>query len=150
VNRVEINGRPATADLLAALAFAGSGHFTSMRLRDHRVRGLELHLQRLARDSRELFGREVDREQQTKLAELRAVLAQQPDADEEAVDLLELLPLLTPDRGIWPAQPCLSVDGLALQSGCITGGPVQGGSYRPPAVRLLLTRPGHRDRPRTF
>lgn len=31
-----------------------------MQLRDHRVCGLELHLQRLARDSRGLFGREVD------------------------------------------------------------------------------------------
>jgi site-specific DNA recombinase len=41
---------------------------------------------------------ELDREQQTKLAELRAVLGQRPDADEQAVDLLELLPLLTPER----------------------------------------------------
>ena len=41
---------------------------------------------------------ELDRDQQTKLAELRAVLGQRPDADEQAVDLLELLPLLTPER----------------------------------------------------
>ena len=41
---------------------------------------------------------ELDGEQQTRLAELRAVLGQRPDADEQAVDLLELLPLLTPER----------------------------------------------------
>jgi hypothetical protein len=41
---------------------------------------------------------ELDCEQQTKLAELRAVLARRPDADAQAVDLLELLPLLTSER----------------------------------------------------
>ncbi|HEY4726951.1 MAG TPA: hypothetical protein VIJ32_01930, partial [Actinomycetes bacterium] len=41
---------------------------------------------------------ELDREQQTKLAELRTVVAQRPDADAQAVELLELLPLLTPER----------------------------------------------------
>jgi hypothetical protein len=41
---------------------------------------------------------ELDGEQQANLAELRAVLGQRPDADEQAVDLLELLPLLTPER----------------------------------------------------
>jgi hypothetical protein len=41
---------------------------------------------------------ELDREQHAKLAELRAVVARRPDADEQAVDLLELLPLLTPER----------------------------------------------------
>jgi branched-subunit amino acid aminotransferase/4-amino-4-deoxychorismate lyase len=61
VNRVQLNGRPATAEDLGELAFAGYGHFTSMQLRDHRVRGLDLHLDRLARDSLALFGRQVDR-----------------------------------------------------------------------------------------
>jgi hypothetical protein len=46
---------------------------------------------------------ELDREQQAKLAELRAVLARRPDADEQAVDLLELLPLLTPTG--WLRRP---------------------------------------------
>lgn len=56
----EINGRPATAGDLAALAFAGYGHFTSMQLRDGRVRGFDLHLARLRESSRELFGEAVD------------------------------------------------------------------------------------------
>jgi branched-subunit amino acid aminotransferase/4-amino-4-deoxychorismate lyase len=38
------------------LRATGYGHFTSMQLRDGRVRGLGLHLERLDRASRELFG----------------------------------------------------------------------------------------------
>jgi branched-subunit amino acid aminotransferase/4-amino-4-deoxychorismate lyase len=60
VDRVEINGQPATAAELGGLAFGGYGHFTSMQVRGFRVRGLDLHLERLGRDSLELFGRQVD------------------------------------------------------------------------------------------
>jgi branched-subunit amino acid aminotransferase/4-amino-4-deoxychorismate lyase len=58
--RVELNGRAADPAILQELAFAGYGHFTSMQVRGHRVRGLDLHLERLGRDSLELFGRAVD------------------------------------------------------------------------------------------
>jgi branched-subunit amino acid aminotransferase/4-amino-4-deoxychorismate lyase len=60
VDRVELNGQPATAAELGGLAFGGYGHFTSMQVRGFRVRGLDLHLERLRRDSLELFGRPVD------------------------------------------------------------------------------------------
>lgn len=50
------NGRPATADDLAPLAFAGYAHFTAAQVRDGRVRGLDLHLERLRLGSAELFG----------------------------------------------------------------------------------------------
>jgi site-specific DNA recombinase len=50
---------------------------------------------------------ELDREQQAKLAELRAVVAQRPDADAQAVDLLELLPLLTSERLATTPEPLL-------------------------------------------
>ncbi|MEV0004233.1 aminotransferase class IV family protein [Micromonospora sp. NPDC050980] len=53
---VHRNGRPATADDLAPLAFAGNAHFTAMQVRAGRVRGLDLHLARLQAASRELFG----------------------------------------------------------------------------------------------
>ncbi|QLQ38654.1 aminotransferase class IV family protein [Micromonospora robiginosa] len=53
---VHRNGRPATADDLAPLAFAGNAHFTAVQVRDGRVRGLDLHLTRLREASRELFG----------------------------------------------------------------------------------------------
>lgn len=51
------NGRTASAADLAALAFAGYAHFTAMQVRDGKVRGLDLHLQRLDLASKTLFGR---------------------------------------------------------------------------------------------
>lgn len=53
---VELNGEPVDSvnvDLLRATSY---GHFTSMQVRDGRVRGLDLHLERLDAASRELFG----------------------------------------------------------------------------------------------
>ncbi|MEU3624156.1 branched-chain amino acid aminotransferase [Amycolatopsis coloradensis] len=50
------NGRTATAEDLAPLAFAGFAHFTAMQVRDGRIRGLDLHLDRLRTASLELFG----------------------------------------------------------------------------------------------
>lgn len=50
------NGRAATAEELAPLAFAGYAHFTAMQVRSGRVRGLDLHLERLRLASVELFG----------------------------------------------------------------------------------------------
>jgi len=51
--------------------------------------------------------KELDREQQTRLAELRALVAGRPDADEQAVELLELLPLLTAERLAAAPEPLL-------------------------------------------
>lgn len=47
---------------LRTLAMVNYGHFTSMRVAAGRVRGLAHHLERLDRDSRELFGRAVSAE----------------------------------------------------------------------------------------
>jgi branched-subunit amino acid aminotransferase/4-amino-4-deoxychorismate lyase len=56
-----LDGRPVTADQLAPLALTPYGHFTTMRTEDGRtVRGLGLHLARLAADCRALFGVELD------------------------------------------------------------------------------------------
>ncbi|MFH8369287.1 aminotransferase class IV family protein [Streptomyces sp. NPDC018031] len=54
---VHRNGRAATAEELAPLAFAGYAHFTALQVRGGRVRGLDLHLERLRSASLELFGR---------------------------------------------------------------------------------------------
>jgi branched-subunit amino acid aminotransferase/4-amino-4-deoxychorismate lyase len=51
---VHRNGRPAGD--LAPLAFAGYAHFTAMQVRGRRVRGLDLHLDRLRAASLELYG----------------------------------------------------------------------------------------------
>lgn len=53
---VHRDGQVATADDLAPLAFAGYAHFTAMQVRGGRVRGLDLHLERLRVASKELFG----------------------------------------------------------------------------------------------
>ncbi|PSK93641.1 branched-subunit amino acid aminotransferase/4-amino-4-deoxychorismate lyase [Murinocardiopsis flavida] len=53
----ELNGRAASAEALAPLAFAGYAHFTAMQVRGGAVRGLDLHLERLRSASVELFGR---------------------------------------------------------------------------------------------
>ncbi|MFD9127909.1 aminotransferase class IV [Kitasatospora sp. NPDC059571] len=58
----ELDGRPAEPAQLQALALTNYGHFTTMRVEDGLVRGLALHLDRLARDCRVLFGAELDPE----------------------------------------------------------------------------------------
>lgn len=59
ISITHLNGRPATAEGLAPLAFAGYAHFTAMQVRDRAVRGLDLHLRRLRRASEELFGQHL-------------------------------------------------------------------------------------------
>ncbi|MFI1931564.1 aminotransferase class IV family protein [Streptomyces sp. NPDC020330] len=56
---VHLDGRTATTDDLAPLAFAGHAHFTAVQVRGGRVRGLDLHLERLRSASAELFGRDL-------------------------------------------------------------------------------------------
>ncbi|MFI9723442.1 aminotransferase class IV family protein [Streptomyces sp. NPDC052396] len=66
---MELNGRSADPEALKALALTNYGHFTTLRVEDGRVRGLALHLERLARDCRAVFGAELD------LDRVRACLA---------------------------------------------------------------------------
>lgn len=56
-----LDERAATADDLLPLALTAYGHFTSMRVDEgRRIRGLSLHMERLVRDSRIVFGTVVD------------------------------------------------------------------------------------------
>lgn len=55
----QINGHPATAGMLAPLAFAGFAHFTAMQVRAGQVRGLDLHLDRLRNASQTLYGKSL-------------------------------------------------------------------------------------------
>lgn len=68
-----IDGRPATGAELCAVAFSGHAHFTALQVRSGRVRGLDLHLQRLRQASLELFGQALPDEQV--LEQLRAAIA---------------------------------------------------------------------------
>lgn len=55
-----LDGEPACADALRALALASYGHFTTMQVRGRAVRGLDLHLKRLRDATRELFDAPLD------------------------------------------------------------------------------------------
>ncbi|WP_298577871.1 aminotransferase class IV [uncultured Luteimonas sp.] len=72
-----LDGRPASADDLRALALANYGHFTSMQVRGRAVQGLELHLHRLKAATRELFDARLDdaRIREAILAALDAAVA---------------------------------------------------------------------------
>lgn len=55
-----IDGTPATAGDLQAVALVNYGHFTVMQVRARAVQGLDLHLARLRSATRELFGTELE------------------------------------------------------------------------------------------
>jgi branched-subunit amino acid aminotransferase/4-amino-4-deoxychorismate lyase len=52
----QFDPEPVGVDALTALALTGYGHFTTMRIERASVRGLDLHLARLVRDCRAVFG----------------------------------------------------------------------------------------------
>ena len=58
--RCELNGRPASADDLRHPLLTNFGHFTSMQVRDGSVQGLDLHLERLAQATLDLFDHPLD------------------------------------------------------------------------------------------
>jgi branched-subunit amino acid aminotransferase/4-amino-4-deoxychorismate lyase len=60
VLRIEVNGRPASVDDLSHPTLVNFGHLTSMQVRDGGVRGLDLHMERLASANRSLFGADLD------------------------------------------------------------------------------------------
>jgi branched-subunit amino acid aminotransferase/4-amino-4-deoxychorismate lyase len=55
-----LDGRPADASDLRALALVNYGHFTSMQVRGRRVQGFDLHLQRLRDATQELFDTDIE------------------------------------------------------------------------------------------
>ncbi|GAA1573761.1 aminotransferase class IV family protein [Actinomadura kijaniata] len=74
----ELDGEPVGVEQLAALALVNYGHFTTMRVEGGGVRGLALHLDRLTRDCRALFGVEPDVERVRRLARRAAAGAAAP------------------------------------------------------------------------
>lgn len=71
-----VDDRPADPSLLSGLAFAGFAHFTAMQVRAGGVRGLDLHLDRLASASRKLFDAQLPTDQVRD--RLRGALAASP------------------------------------------------------------------------
>ncbi len=133
--RVEVNGSAATADRPQQLALFNYGHFTAMQLRNGRVRGLDLHLNRLDAATRELFGTSLD------AGRIRSLISHALAGDRDAsVRVIVFWPakdggfddaLLTGPGGViaegaitniaffsestvtWPDAPCLS--GITMQ-----------------------------------
>lgn len=57
---MQLDGQPIDAEAAMALGLYNYGHFTSMLVNEQRVKGLELHLARLARDCQTLFDAALD------------------------------------------------------------------------------------------
>ncbi|MEV4557685.1 aminotransferase class IV [Kitasatospora sp. NPDC049285] len=121
----ELDGRPVTADQLQALALTNYGHFTTMLVEDGRVRGLDLHLTRLERDCRTLFGTAPDRE---RIRGFARRLAPQRGAAILRITLFD------------PAIDLGSIGGAAEPRVLVTTRPAGGGEPGPIRVRTVRYR----------
>lgn len=125
-----LDGHPATADDLQSLATLNYGHFTSMLVEEQRVRGLALHLRRLADDCRALFAVDLDRE--TVRDRIRQAVAGRRGACVVRVTVYD------------PALPLGRPGAEASPRVLVTTRPAAGGS--PPPARVRSAQYG-RDRP---
>ncbi|MEH6422327.1 aminotransferase class IV family protein [Pseudomonas sp. CGJS7] len=107
------NGRPADAEDLTPLAFAGYAHFTAMQARAGRVRGLDLHLRRLRAASMTMFGQALP--DQRVLAQLRTALNHGP----ENVSLLATV--YSPTGEFTASDPSAQLDLLIRTSPAASG-----------------------------
>lgn len=81
VPKFELNGRAPTAAELHRIAIGNYGHFTSMQVRDGKVRGMALHLARLDDGNETFFGRRGDVDDELRLRGwIRQALDGSPDA----------------------------------------------------------------------
>ncbi len=112
---MELNGETPGIEQLHRLVVSNDGHFTSMQVRDGRVRGLALHLARLADSSEELLGHRIGVAEEHRLlahirhalgpvrdASVRVTLAPGPGGTQEAPDVLVSVTDPVPDP---PAHP---------------------------------------------
>ncbi|MFC5662343.1 aminotransferase class IV [Kitasatospora misakiensis] len=102
---IEIDGGPADPARLAALGLLNYGHFTTLRAEAGRTRGLALHLDRLVRDCRTVFGAELDRSEVR--TRIRRVLP--ADGAPVIVRVTVFDPALGLERPAAPATPHLLV-----------------------------------------
>jgi 4-amino-4-deoxychorismate lyase len=81
VLNVELNGQAPDLAQLHRIATVNYGHYTSLQVRDRRVRGLALHVARLADGAEELFGHRLGvAEEHRLLALIRHALGDARDA----------------------------------------------------------------------
>ncbi len=113
---VEIDGEQPSLDALRSLALDHYGHFTAMQVRGGGVRGLDVHLRRLAAQSRELFEEELDADRVRAL--VRQALRGAEDASARVIvfrvadaEAASIMVVVRPPREMPPTpQALLSVD----------------------------------------
>ncbi|MFE0643845.1 aminotransferase class IV [Streptomyces sp. NPDC058877] len=125
-----VNGAPATVAQTTALALTTYGHFTTLRVADGVVRGLNLHLDRLVRDCTAVFGTPLDPERVRSY--VRAAVPRGPEPQNVRVTVFD--PALDIGRPAEGAEPHVLV----------TTRPA--GTLFPPPLRVA-TRPYRRDLP---
>lgn len=112
--QTQLNGKPATATDLSSLAFAGFAHFTAMQVRNRRVRGIELHLERLRQASMRYFGRAMPDDQVR--AYLDLVINSGPENQ-------SLVATMFSDSGEFTASETEAYPGLLVRNGPPSDGP---------------------------
>ena len=81
MRNLELNGHAPDPAEMHGLATTNYGHFTSMQVRDGKVRGLALHMARLDDGNEEFFGARMDVTEEHRVRELiRHALRGEPDA----------------------------------------------------------------------
>lgn len=83
--KVQIDGMPVHAQLLASRALVNFGHFTSMQVRNGSVKGLGHHLARLDSATQELFGQHLAHDMLA--GQIRDAVGNQADACTVRVDV---------------------------------------------------------------
>ncbi|SFM51314.1 aminotransferase class IV family protein [Methylobacterium pseudosasicola] len=126
-----IDDRIAEASDLAPLACAGFAHFTALQVRDGRVRGFDLHLDRLRSASLALFGRV--RPDESVRRSIRDAVARGPAA-------MSLTATLFSRRGEFTPTGAPSDPSLLIRTGPASDGPA--GPLRLAAVEHERWRPG--------
>ena len=108
-----LNGNPATADDLRALALANYGHFTSMQVRDGAVQGRALHMRRLEDATFALFGARLDGADALQQAARALHGAGHGDASVRITVFSTRFDYRDPARGIVPDVPVKMTDAEA-------------------------------------
>ncbi|MBD9468380.1 aminotransferase class IV family protein [Pseudoxanthomonas sp. PXM01] len=115
-----LNGSPASADDLRALALTNYGHFTSMQVRHGAVQGRALHVQRLQEATLALFGTQLDGDGALQLAARALAGAGMRDASVRITVFSTQFDYRDPSRSVTPdvlvtLSPASSPDKPALR-----------------------------------
>jgi 4-amino-4-deoxychorismate lyase len=106
VLHIELNGKAPSVDELAAITVTNYGHFTSMQVRDGRVRGMALHLARLDDANEKFFGDRGDVDDELRLRSwIKHALGDRRDASVRVAYTDEGVLISVSDPVEGPAEP---------------------------------------------